>query len=205
MTVWGRSCVATREMKTRALCYAVMVTKPEYHHPRDPTVHPKTAMRISDIVAYTARYIFPDLPGRSGAAYECFVVCQDCAEAHHRANYRPSVELHPPSETCPLCMVPWAPGTVVPTAQTPIMVFRPPSALGVATEGVPLLGGTLGAPPGAFDRNRKREAGYVFDTVCHACLLADERRRLGDPRYRCSVSTGGDTNACPFCHLPWQL
>ena len=160
-------------------------------------------MRIGDIVSCIGRYMDSDPAGRHGAAFECFVICQDCVVAHHRDNYGPSVEPRPPSEKCPLCLVPWAPGTVVPTPRTPIMVFRPPSALGIAPEGVPIIGAQLGDP--LRDPNRPREAGFVWDTICHACLLADERRRLGDARYRLAVMDEGDSEVCPQCHQPWDV
>ena len=96
---------------------------------------------------------------------------------------------HPRSVRSALFLGPPAPSFRHP--RTPIMVFRPPSALAVAPEGVPIIGGQLGDP--LRDPNRPREAGFVFDTICHAYLLADERRRLRDARDRPAVMDEGNS------------
>ena len=111
--------------------------------------------------------------------------------SHHRDNYGPWVEPRPPSEKRPLCLVPWAPGTVIPTPQNSHHGL--PSAIGAGgrTGGRPDHRRELGDP--LRDPNRPREAGFVFDTICHAYLLADERRRLRDARDRPAVMDEGNS------------
>lgn len=81
----------------------------------------------------------------------------------------------------------------------------PPVGAGGRTGGdrsIPLLDGQL--PDPLREPNRPGEAGFVFDTICRACLLADERGSVGDALYRLAVMDEGDSVVCPQCHQPWD-